>query len=227
MRRLWRTALLMAFAIGVLASTAAGSGSATGDPAAIAFYKQAQAAYRSVPAVRTTERGVFWYEGTGSGGFRYDLYRPPTASGEKPATLSELWLLRGGRVTKVVWEANAAGLGTIVIIEDSSGMWAKLAHGPAGCYYKQPNFRRVGKPFIGVVGTFSPLQQGSSVDTVTSTYPWGTSGTATEVDKIATATKQFVFSRTEVSGSSPLTDTESYHTLAKAPALVLTPEPHC
>jgi len=199
----------------------------TGNASAIAFYRQSLASYRSVPAVQISERGVFWYEVLPGGAFRYTIYEPRADPGERPATVSSLWLLHDGTVREVVWQAKAAGLPRIVIIETAAGMWAGLAARPAYCYYRQKlNLHRVGHPLFYVAGHFAPLRRSGSVVTVTSTYPL-LGRRATEVDRIAASTKQFLSARIVVSGSPAYTDSESLHSLARTPRLVPAPAPHC
>ena len=219
---------VIALAVCVFASPATGTGSPTGDPATIGFYKRVVSAYHNVPAVMFTVRGNFWYTVSGNAFTFYDGIEHP--SNVRAATESILTLLNGGLVTKMVVTAHSPGLPSLTIIQDSTGTWAALQNHPGACFYRQPAQSigaTVHKPFIQLFGKFSPLHNQGSHTLVTSTFPWGKTATATEVDTIAHASHILVFSHYTVSGPGAHTFTITYRKLSSAPRLVLAPEPHC
>lgn len=226
-----RSSALLAAAAGLLwlTSAALGAGGATGDAGAIAFYTQAQASYSNVAALRVTRRGYLSYSVQGKT-FHWHVSGTPTPAGYKPATESFLVLLKGGRVTKYVDTVKAPALSPLTIIEDANGFWDSLSSHPGACYYKQARVADVlgwGSPLIGVTGKFQPVQHQGGDVIVTSTYPFGSTGTATEVDRISASTKHLISTRIHVAGvPSPFTFTVTDQVIAK-PAKILAPTPHC
>jgi hypothetical protein len=218
-------ALVMVVAV-CLASEAAGAGGPTGDAATIAFYRQVQSAYHSVQAITGTRRGFLSYTASSSAFRYYNGQKPPP--GYRPATESLLYLIHNGRITKVVDTARAAGLPPLTIIEDASGTWANVSRQPGACYYKNPSIRERGQQFVGVFGNFSPLQHSGSTVIVRSTYPWGKTGAqASEVDRIAAATKLLLALQVHVNGAAPFSWSLAGLREEATPSLVLAPSPHC
>lgn len=232
MRRSFVVSLMLAGLAASLASVA----SATrllprDDPATVAFYKQVQASYNSVPAVRIRRHGFLWYSGTVRGSLvRWvSARRPPPGAGYKPATESILVLLTNGRVTRYVDTAKAPGLPTLTIIEGPSGLFVALHRKAGACYHSAPRSGGVagfGAPFIGVYGTFSPMQTHGGTVIVTSTYPWLATEHATEVDRISLATKHLQSYSVKVTGTSPITFGAVNQVVASPPALPAA-LPHC
>jgi hypothetical protein len=190
-RRLSLVILGFAVFAALLASVAGG---ASGDPPTIAFYKQVQASYKSVPAVRVQRRGFLWYTDTVKGSLvRWvDGKKPPAGAGYRPATESIIMLLTNGIVTKYVDTAKAPGLPPLTLIEDSTGFWVALNTKTGGCYHRSTRTADVAgwhSPFVGVYGTFAPMTTQGSTVVVTSTYPWLTGELATETDDISASTK--------------------------------------
>ena len=175
-----------------------------------------------------TVRGNFWYTTNGNAFNFYDGGAHPANA--KAATQSILTLLSGGRVTETVISATSAGLPPLTIIQDSTGTWAALNNHPGACFYRQPT-QSIGanlhRPFIQVLGTFSPLRKKGSHTLVTSKFPWGKTGTATDVDTIANATGTVISSHYTVRGPGAHAFTISYRTLSSVPGFILAPEPHC
>jgi len=218
---------VLCLALGIAApgaDRAAAAGGPTGDAATIAFYRAAQGAYRNVPAVIENRTGYLSYTSEGSVP-RWQYGLRPTA-GFTAASESLLVLLSGGVITKYVDTARAPGHAPLSIIEDSSGVWSMAA---GKCYFANPRASGVGGwagQLIGVVGNFAPMRRSGDVVTITSTYPWGKSGTATEIDRISATTKQFISSEIKVMTAAPFTFTITFREVLK-PATVAAPEPHC
>jgi hypothetical protein len=226
---------LVGLALAVVAATlvSAAFGSrlvARDDPATLAFYKEVQASYRTVPAVLVHRHGFLWYTDTAPGSaFRWvSSKRPPPGGGYKPASESILVLLTNGRVTKYVDTAKAAGMPTLTIIEDSTGLWASLSKKPA-CYHRSSRAGDVagwGSQFVGVYGTFSPMETHGDTVIIRSTYPWLRTEQAVEVDRISATTKHLQSYTVTVTGTSPITFSAANQNIAK-PANVPAPKPHC
>jgi hypothetical protein len=221
--------LALAVLAGTLASAAFGARLVLrDDPATLAFYKEVQASYRTVPAVLVHRHGFLWYSDTGSV-FRWvSSKRPPPGGGYKPASESILVLLTNGRVTKYVDTAKAAGLPTLTIIEGPGGLWAALSRKPA-CYHRSSRAGGVagwGSPFVGVYGTFSPMETHGDTVIIRSTYPWLKTEHAAEVDRISATTKHLQSYTVTVTGTSPITFSAANQDSAK-PANVPAPTPHC
>ena len=106
------------------------------DPATVAFYKQVQASYRTVPAVRVRRHGFLWYSASVKGSLvRWvSAKQPPPGEGYKPATESLLVLLTKGRVTKYIDTAKAPGLPALTLIEGQSGLFVALSS-KGTCYH--------------------------------------------------------------------------------------------
>ena len=174
MRRLSLAIVGFAVFAALLASVAGG---ASGDPPTIAFYKQVQASYKSVPAVRVQRRGFLWYTDKVKGSLvRWvNGKKPPAGAGYRPATESIIMLLTNGVVTKYVDTAKAPGLPPLTLIEDSTGFWVALNTKTGGCYNASKRSADVAgwhSPFVGVYGTFAPMTTQGNTVVVTSTYPW-------------------------------------------------------
>jgi hypothetical protein len=194
------------------------------DPATIAFYKQVQASYRTVPAVRVRRHGFLWYSDTIPGSLvRWvSAKQPPPGAGYKPATESLLVLLTNGRVTKYVDTAKAPGLPVLTIIEGPSGVFVALNKKPGACYHSAPRSGGVagwGAPFVGVYGTFSPMQTQGGTVIVQSTYPWLNTEHATEIDRISLATKHLQSYTVKVTGTSPITFGATNEDIVPPPAV--------
>ena len=207
------------------ASAAAAGGGPSGDPAAIAFYRQVESAYGSVHALVATRRGFFSYTAAGSAfSFRYGQKPPP---GFRVASERLLYVFRNGRTTKFVDTARAGGMPPLTVIQDASGLWGKVSN----CYAHSPgasNFGGVGQRFVGVFGDFSPLQHSGSTVIVHSTYPWGKTGArATEVDRISAATNLILSLSGHVNGPASFGWSLSGFRQQGAPTKLPTPTPHC
>ena len=228
MRRLSLVILGFALFAALLASVAAG---ADGDPPTIAFYKQVQASYKSVAAVRLERRGFLWYSDKVKGSLvRWvDGKKPPAGAGYRPATESIIVLLTNGSVTKYVDTAKAPGVPPLTLIEDSTGFWVALNTKTGGCYHRSTRAADVAgwhSPFVGVYGTFAPMTTQGSTIVVTSTYPWLTGELATETDQISATTKHLDSYSVRVTGSSPITFTAT-NTDIPVPSYVPASKPHC
>jgi len=204
---------------------------ASGDPPTIAFYKQVQASYRSVAAVRVERTGFLWYTDTVKGSLVRWLNgrRPPVGAGYKPATESIIALLSGGRVTKYVDTAKAPGLPPLTLIEDSTGFWAALNTETGGCFHASTRAADVAgwhSPFVAVFGTFAPMTQQGRTVIVTSTYPWIAGELATEVDHISATTKHLDSYTITVTGSAPITFSATDQDIP-VPSFVPAPKPRC
>jgi hypothetical protein len=216
----------------ILASAAVGARAVQRDDApTIAFYKQVQASYRTVPAVRVRRHGFLWYSDTAPGSLvRWvSAKQPPPGEGYKPATESILVLLTGGRVAKYVDTAKAPGLPTLTIIEGPGGLAIALTRKGNTCFHSASRAGDVagwGSPFIGVYGNFSPMQTQGDTVIVTSTYPWLKSEHATEVDRISAATKHLDSYTVRVTGTSPITFSATNQDIAK-PSPVPAAAPRC
>ena len=213
----------------MLASVA---GAVNGDPPTIAFYKQVQASYKSVAAVRVERRGFLWYTDKVKGSrVRWvDGKKPPPGAGYRPATESIIVLLTNGSVTKYVDTAKAPGLPPLTLIEDSTGFWVALNTKTGGCYHRSTRAADVAGhgdlPFVGVYGTFAPMTTQGSTVVVTSTYPWLTGELATETDQISATTKHLDSYSVKITGSSPITFTAT-NTDIPVPSYVPASKPHC
>lgn len=228
MRRLSLVTLGFALFAALLASVAAG---ADGDPPTIALYKQVQASYKSVAAVRLERRGFLWYSDKVKGSLvRWvDGKKPPAGAGYRPATESIIVLLTNGSVTKYVDTAKAPGVPPLTLIEDSTGFWVALNTKTGGCYHRSTRAADVAgwhSPFVGVYGTFAPMTTQGSTIVVTSTYPWLTGELATETDQISATTKHLDSYSVRVTGSSPITFTAT-NTDIPVPTYVPASKPHC
>jgi hypothetical protein len=197
----------------------------------VAFYKQVQASYRTVAAVRVRRHGFLWYSGSAPGSLvRWvSARKPPAGEGFRPATESLLVLLTGGRVTEYVDTAKAAGLPALMIIEGSGGLAVSLHKQPGACF--QPSSRAGGvagwgSPFVGVYGTFAPMQRSGDTVIVRSTYPWLQGEHASEVDRISATTKHLQSYTVTVTGSSPITFSATNQDIRR-PALVPAAKPLC
>lgn len=232
MRRSLLAGLGLAVVTASLASVAVGArASLRDDPATIAFYKQVQASYRNVAAVRIRRHGFLWYSDTAPGSLvRWvSAEQPPPGAGYKPATESILVLLSNGRVAKYVDTAKAPGLPALTIIEGAGGLWVSLHKKSSSCYHSSPRSGDVagwGLPFIGVYGTFSPMQTQGDTVIVQSTYPWLKTERATEIDRISATTKHLQSYTVKVTGTSPITFGATNQDIAK-PSLVPAPAPRC
>jgi hypothetical protein len=207
------------------------SPTAKDDAPTIAFYKQVQASYRTVPAVRVRRHGFLWYSDTAPGSLvRWvSAKQPPPGEGYKPATESILVLLTSGRVTKYVDTAKAPGLPALTIIEGSGGLAVALAKKGNTCFHPASRAGDVagwGSPFIGVYGNFSPMQTQGNTVIVTSTYPWLKSEQATEVDRISATTKHLDSYTVKVTGTSPITFSATNQDIPK-PSPVPGAAPRC
>jgi hypothetical protein len=227
-RRLWLATLGFVVFAAVLASVAGG---ADGDPPTIAVYKQVQASYKSVPAVRVERRGFLWYSDKVKGSLvRWvDGKKPPAGAGYRPATESIIMLLTNGTVTKYVDTAKAPGLPPLTLIEDSTGFWVALNTKTGGCYHRSTRAADVAgwhSPFVGVYGTFAPMTTQGNTIVVTSTYPWLTGELATETDQISAATKHLDSYSVKVTGNSPITFAAT-NTDIPVPSYVPASKPHC
>ena len=154
--------------------------------------------------------------------------KPPAGQGFRPATESLLVLLTGGRVTQYVDTAKAPGLPALTIIEGSGGIAVSLKK-PGACF--QPGSRAGGvagwgSPFVGVYGTFAPMETSGATVIVRSTYPWLQGEHASEVDHISAATKHLQSYTVTVTGSSPITFGATNQDIPR-PALVPAAEPLC
>ena len=201
------------------------------DPATLAFYKQVQASYRTVPAVRVRRHGFLWYSDTVPGSLvRWvSAKQPPPGAGYKPATESILVRLSNGRVTKYVDTAKAPGLPPLTLIEGPSGLFVALSQKPGACYHSAPRSGGVagwGAPFVGVYGTFAPMQTQGATVIVTSTYPWLRTEHAAEIDRISAATKHLQSYTVKVTGTSPITFGATNQDIAPPPA-VPAAQPRC
>lgn len=200
------------------------------DPATVAFYKEVQASYRTVPAVRVKRHGFLWYSDTIPGSLvRWVSARqPPPGAGYKPATETLVVLLTNGRVTKSIDTAKAPGLPVLTLIEGPSGLFVSLQKKGA-CYHAAPRSGGVagwGAQFVGVYGTFSPMQAQGGTVIVQSTYPWLNTERATEIDRISAATKHLQSYTVKVTGTSPITFAATNQDVVPAPP-VPAAQPHC
>ena len=137
-------------------------------------------------------------------------------------------LLTNGRVTRYVDTAKAPGLPTLTLIEGPSGLFVAL-NKQGACYHSAPRAGGVagwGTPFVGVYGTFAPMQTEGGTVVITSTYPWLQTEHATEVDRISAATKHLQSYTVKVTGTSPITFTATNQDVAPPPA-VPAAQPHC
>lgn len=192
------------FAVIALALALAGSATAlaaapTGDHGSIAFYRQVAAAYSRVGSLTASRHGYLTYTVAGSS-FRYQQGERPPA-GYRPASERIVAILRNGRTVAYVDHAHARGLPTLTIFEDSTGVWASIG----GCSYKNPRSSGVlgwGHAFVGLAGNFSPLERSGKVVIVRSTYPWGKTGQAAEVDRFSAATKYWQSYSARVTGGT-------------------------
>ncbi len=200
----------------------------TGSPAAISLERQAAAAYSNYPAVETVDRGVFSYE-TGATGYRWAGWEAVPA-GFHAATLDGLWLVDKGRVREVVFQAHAAGLPRLILIEDASGLWEGLADRRGYCYSRARDFiDQVGKPIDVVQGDFDPPTQDGAVDVIHFTYARD-GGTASGTDRISAASHALLSSTIVVAGATPAThfrDEQTVRLLTQVPEFVLAPGPTC
>jgi hypothetical protein len=221
----------LAVAAATLASAALGSRLVLrDDPATLAFYKEVQASYRTVPAVRVRRHGFLWYSASVKGSLvRWvSAKQPPPGAGYKPATELLLVLLTNGRVTKYIDTAKAPGLPTLTLIEGPSGLFIAL-NKQGACYHAAPRAGGVagwGAQFVGVYGTFSPMQTQGGTVVIRSTYPWLNSEHATEIDRISAATKHLQSYTVKVTGSSPISFAATNQDVVPAPA-VPAAQPHC
>jgi hypothetical protein len=227
-RRLSLAILGFAALTAILASVAGG---ASGDPPTIAFYKQVQASYKTVSAVRVQRRGFLWYTDSVKGSLvRWvNGKKPPAGAGYRPATESIIMLLTNGSVTKYVDTAKAPGLPPLTLIEDSTGFWVALNTKTGGCYHASSRAADVAgwhDPFVGVYGSFAPMTTQGSTVTVTSTYPWLSGELATETDHISATTKHLDSYTVKVTGTSPITFTAT-NTDIPVPSYVPVSKPHC
>ncbi len=181
-----------------LASVAAAGSGPTGDASTIAFYRHVASVYRRVPSVALTRRGYLSYVVAGPT-FRFvdGEARPP---GYRSAVESVVAVLRNGRVAAYVDHARAAGLPPLTIIEDASGVWASDGR----CFYRNPRSSGIlgwGSSFVGVYGSFAPLQRAGSVVSIRSTFPWGKAGAqAIEIDHFNATTSYWQSYRVAVTG---------------------------
>jgi hypothetical protein len=205
------------------------------DPATLAFYKQVQASYRTVPAVRVRRHGFLWYSASVKGSLvRWvSAKQPPPGEGYKPATESLVVLLTKGRVTKYIDTAKAPGLPALTLIEGPSGLFVALnntgSKNTGTCYHAAPRSGGVagwGAPFVGVYGTFSPMQTQGGTVIIQSTYPWLNTEHATEVDRISLATKHLDSYTVKVTGTSPITFAATNQDVVPPPP-VPAAQPHC
>ncbi len=174
----------------------------TGDAAAIAFYRQVAAAYRHVNSVTMTRSGYLSYVVAGPV-FRYVDGQPAPASFH-PGVESITAVLRNGRTVGYVDHIDAAGLTPMTIVENSTGVWAALGSNPS-CYFKNPRSSGVlgwGAGFVVVVGNFGQLKRSGGLVTVRSSYPWGKTGEAVEVDHFFAASKYWQSFQVHVTGAT-------------------------
>jgi hypothetical protein len=227
-RRLSLTILGFAVAAAILVSVAGG---ANGDPPTIAFYKQVQASYKSVPAVLVQRRGFLWYTDSVKGSLvRWvNGKKPPVGAGYRPASESIVVLLKNGVVTKYVDTAKAPGLPPLTLLEDSTGFWVALNTKTGGCYHASTRAADVGgwhNPFVGIYGTFAPMTTQGSTVVVTSSYPWLSGELATETDHISATTKHLDSYSVKITGASPITFTAT-NTDIPVPSFVPVAKPRC
>ena len=100
---------------------------------------------------------------------------------------------------------------------------------PGACYHSAPRAGGVagwGAPFIGVYGTFSPMQTQGDTVIVQSTYPWLKTERATEIDRISATTKHLQSYTVKVTGTSPITFGATNQDIAPPPAMPAA-QPHC
>lgn len=228
MRRLSLAILGFAVVAAILVSVADGAG---GDAPTIAFYKQVQASYKTVPAVLVQRRGFLWYSDSVKGSLVRWINgkKPPAGAGYRPATESIIVLLTNGVVTKYVDTAKAPGLPPLTLLEDSTGFWVALNTKTGGCYHRSTRAADVAgwhDPFVGVYGTFLPMMTQGSTVVVTSTYPWLTGELATETDHISATTKHLGSYSVKITGSSPITFS-AMNTDIPVPSYVPVSKPHC
>jgi hypothetical protein len=139
-----------------------------------------------------------------------------------------LYLSRNGRITRFVDTAKASGLPALTVIQDASGVWARLSS--AACYSRSVaagDIGGVGHPFLGVFGNFQPLSHSGQTVIVRSTYPWTTGQQASETDRISATTKLMLSETVSVTGQTPFAFTLSALREPPTPHLAPTGKPHC
>jgi hypothetical protein len=230
-----RPLIVLLVALGALASLvsgALGASAPSGDPAAIAFYRQVQSAYGTVQAISGSRRGFIAYQVSSKTAFRFSFGQQVSA-GYHAASESLLYLMTKGRVSKFVDTLRAPGLPPLVLIEDASGFWGQEASRPGACYSNLGSpalgtmLASYGGPFVGVYGHFSPLEHAGSTVIVRSSYPWGSSGAqAMEVDRISSVTRLLLSLQVQVNGTAPFAFSELMRE-QPVPGFVPASSPHC
>lgn len=209
MRRFTGVAVVVAATAALLSSFAAGppahaSPTVSGNHAAIAFYRHVVAATQRQRAVEEVQTGfvalqdrvlkgtatVAWTTGTGrvptgfvpvtehltvasKGGkiaWATDLFTPDCPTKLCPDVPYQVLLTASGMLGRVTGNVKAE--------ERAGRCWAQDKGGNLDAL-------SVGAPFgYQLVGHYRPLERSGSTVKVTSTYPWGMKGSATEVDTI-------------------------------------------
>jgi hypothetical protein len=225
------------------AATPSVSKAPTGNPKTIAFYRQVVAATAKAPGWTATFSGYTAIEE--SIGKQTSVnweYYDGVPKGYDPAVDHVTAAAAGGRLTwlsdEIVPAPRTCAKGSVCFLPATlpyqvllgpSGLEGHfVASGPASlvCWAKDHGavlgYSKVGVPTgYGLYGRFYPMRRAGGAELVTSTYPWGATQHATEVDTISIATHLPSTTVVHVSaspGHPALTLSSTYRWLGATPA---------
>jgi hypothetical protein len=184
-------ALLGALATGKAASTSG----ATGDAKAIAFNRQVQQAYSTVPGVRIVQRGLLFARKIGRHRYKFQIGRGRRF---RPANETLNFVLSNGAQTAYADQVLAHGVGRFSIVVISSGLFTSGLGGD-GCWRQGPLGAalegRPGEKFFPVEGHYFPLKRRGALVLSRSTLVIGPGAKATQVNAIDPTTHLVVSGR--------------------------------
>ena len=203
LRRFVGTAVTASAVVGLQLSPASASSLVSGNTAAIAFYRAVVAATQHQGGVDEVQTGFVVMKDTlGKDVASVSL---TMGSGKLPAGYVEVTerLTVADSSGKISWASDAltpvcpSGLCPDVpyqLLLTSAGLFGHFGStaGSGTCWTRDSgslDYLKVGTPFgYELVGNFAPLRRSKGAVVVTSTYPWGSKDSATEVDTIPAGT---------------------------------------
>jgi hypothetical protein len=217
--------VVMLLSAGAMSTARAATPGPTGDAKAIAFNRQVQQAYSTVPGVRIVQRGLLFARKVGRNGYKFQIGR---ARRFRPANETLNFVLSNGTQTAYADQLVTSGVGRFSILVNSSGLFTSGLGGD-GCWQQTDLSAALdgppGEAFFTVEGHYFPLKRRGSLVLSRSILVIGPGAKATQVNAIDPITHLVVSGRMTLNfvPKQHVKVTQKFTPLSAAPTL---PVPH-